>query len=252
MIEDAGSLDPELFLGGLASSGATVCGRAPIALLLSLLRLLETEEIFQETLDYQTSGEITGDYEHSVSYGALGYFPASSFELGKEDCAWLMRRVRDALARFGGTGASPAQFKPALGRRGGVFVTLRQGGSLRGCVGSLSGRDTLADAVDAMAIAAAVNDPRFPPLSPCAARAVEAEISILSPMKRVAARESFRLGEHGALLESQGSRSLSCRRLRWSVVGEQARFGRRWHAKQDSGRMCMKIQQRGYTCFVRS
>jgi AmmeMemoRadiSam system protein A len=208
VMEDAGSLDAKLFLEGLSANGATVCGRGPIALLLDILRECEREEIFQEILDYRTSGEITGDWRHSVSYGALGYFPASSFELAAADAACLMQRARAALARFGGGPVEAAEVTPALTWRAGAFVTLRQGGALRGCVGSAGGKGTLAEAVAQMVISAAVNDPRFPPLSPCAARAVEIEISVLSPMKRVRGREAYRFGEHGVHLDAAGCRSL--------------------------------------------
>jgi MEMO1 family protein len=166
--EDAGSLDAGLFLDGLEASGATVCGRAPIALRLDILREWERVEIFQEVLDYRTSGEITGDCGHSVSYGALGYFPATSFELAAADGACLMQRARAALARLGGGPAEAAEVTPALARCAGAFVTLRQGGALRGCVGSAGGTGTLAQAVAEKVISAAVNDPRFPPLSPSA------------------------------------------------------------------------------------
>ena len=61
---NGGSLDAEFFLAALRESGATVCGYHPIALLLATLSLLDGEEIFQQTLDYQTSAEIAGGYEH--------------------------------------------------------------------------------------------------------------------------------------------------------------------------------------------
>jgi AmmeMemoRadiSam system protein B/AmmeMemoRadiSam system protein A len=208
VIDDAASLDPRLFLEGLDATGATVCGRAPIALLLQLLGELPCEEIFQQTLDYQTSAEIAGDDRDSVSYGALGFFPASSFELAAADGACLMGQARAALASFGGTRRDPPPPTPPLTRRAGAFVTLRQAGELRGCVGSPEGRGTLAQTVAEMTISAARDDPRFPPLSPCAARSAEIEISVLSPLKRIRAREAFRPGEHGVHLDASGCRSL--------------------------------------------
>src|ERR1035438_5840767 len=78
-MEAAASLDPPFFLEEIEKSRATLCGRSPIALWLRTLAFVAGDEIFQETLDYQTSGDITGDYDHTVSYGALGYFPVQSF-----------------------------------------------------------------------------------------------------------------------------------------------------------------------------
>lgn len=234
LIDDAGSLDPSLFLEGLDASGATVCGRAPIALLLRTLALRGPAEIFQETLDYQTSGEITGDYTRSVSYAALGYFPASSFELQPEDAATLLAGARNTLADFLRTGRreSPAlQITTPLARRAGLFVTLREQGRLRGCMGVPRGRAPLAETVPEITLSAALDDARFAPLTPGGAE-IEIEISLLSPMKRIRSRESYRLHEHGVHLEVSGCRSLLLPQVTreknwtperfWEVLAEKA------------------------------
>ncbi len=211
VMEEAGSLDAGLFLDGLTHSGATVCGREPIALLLRVLATYGTQEVFQETLDYQTSGDITGDYRHSVSYGSLGYFPAASFELAAEDGARLLEIARSTIRRYLETGervaGEPVHTIPPLTRRAGVFVTLYQNGKLHGCVGVPCGRGQLAESVPEMALAAALDDPRFGRLERAGGE-LEIEISLLSPMKRIRSRKSYRLYEHGAHLEWDGSRSL--------------------------------------------
>ncbi len=74
IIEAAATLDPDMFLDEVQRTRSTACGYEPIALLLETLR---GRRLVQHTLDYQTSGELTGDYTHSVSYAALGYFPAA-------------------------------------------------------------------------------------------------------------------------------------------------------------------------------
>jgi hypothetical protein len=71
VIAAAASLDPDALLAELRRTGSNTCGYQPIAL---LLETLSAENISQQTLDYQTSGELTGDYSLSVSYAALGYF----------------------------------------------------------------------------------------------------------------------------------------------------------------------------------
>lgn len=73
IIQAAATLDPDVFLDEVHRTRSTTCGYEPIALLLETLR---NRRLVQHTLDYQTSGELTGDYTHSVSYAALGYFPA--------------------------------------------------------------------------------------------------------------------------------------------------------------------------------
>jgi len=205
VMESAGSLREEFFLKTLRRTSATVCGYHPISLLLAVLRRLENGgELFQVTLDYQTSGEITGDYHHSVSYGALGYFPQSSFEVGPEEQKILLDLARRTLEHYQRTGkTSPPPFAPSgresLRRRAGLFVTLHTDGKLRGCIGNVTPVEPLEEAVPQLTLAAALDDPRFDPLSPDE-RGVELEISILTPMKRVLSPEDVRAGEHGALL----------------------------------------------------
>jgi len=52
------------FLEYIDTTGATICGRYPIAILLAML----PENTSVELLNYQTSGHITGDWSHCVSY----------------------------------------------------------------------------------------------------------------------------------------------------------------------------------------
>jgi hypothetical protein len=205
LMEAAGSLRPELFLETLRTTGATLCGYEPISLLLATLRLLERDdEIFQETLDYQTSGEITGDFRHSVSYAALGYFPYSAFLLGPEDQAALLESARRTLAHYQRTGERrpilPEGGTPALQRRAAAFVTLHKDGQLRGCVGRRAALEPLARTVPEMTLAAALDDTRFPPVTPDET-GLDIEISVLSPFKRIPDRSAFRVNEHGALLQ---------------------------------------------------
>jgi AmmeMemoRadiSam system protein B/AmmeMemoRadiSam system protein A len=211
-IEAAGTLDPEEFLRVLHSTGSTVCGYDPISLLLETLRCLgEREEIFQETLDYQTSGEITGDFRHSVSYAALGYFPFSALDLGPQDQRALLDSATRTLADYLRTGRRkpfpPDPASPALDRRGAAFVTLYSQGALRGCVGRRASEETLAQIVPLLTLSAALEDTRFDPVTPGESD-LEIEISVLSPMKRIGSLEQFRVNQHGALLESGHDRAL--------------------------------------------
>src|ERR1035438_6812494 len=93
-MDAAGSLDSTLFLETLAQHDATVCGAAPIALLLDTLRRLPGEPVYQFTLDYQTSGDRTGDFKHCVSYAALGYFPRPAYDLDATDREALLDAAR--------------------------------------------------------------------------------------------------------------------------------------------------------------
>lgn len=65
------------------------------------------------------------------------------------------------------------------------FVTLKTGGMLRGCIGSLEPHTTLADDVCRNAWAAAFRDPRFQPLQEEEFRALSIQISVLSEPERI-------------------------------------------------------------------
>ena len=209
VIESAGSLREQLFLETLRETSATVCGSEPIALLLATLQRVEQDgEIFQETLDYQTSGEIVGDYHSSVSYGALGFFPHSAFELDPLEQRAALDLARRTLADYQATGArgAPAGASP-LQRRSGLFVTLHKDGQLRGCIGRASSDEPLQRALPELTLAAALEDGRFRPVS-ASETGLEIEISILSPMKRLAQRGDFRVNQHGAVLKANGRQGL--------------------------------------------
>lgn len=205
VMEAAGSLSPDLFFAALKRTSSTVCGYNPIALLLETMRSLEGDEIFQETLDYQTSGDITGDYQHSVSYGALGYFPARSFHLAPQEQALLLESARQTLRHYLETGErkpiSPERIAPGLERKAGAFVTLSSHGELRGCVGRRASEEPLWRLAPALALSAALEDSRFRPVKP-GEGGLEVEISVLSPFKWIGETSGFRVNEHGALLEA--------------------------------------------------
>jgi len=205
-IDAASSLDAQLFLDALDAEAATVCGREPIALLMETLsRLPSAEDIFQLTLDYATSGEMTSDRSHSVSYAALGYFPWQSFLLDSGDGQRLLESARNTLRLYQDSGERRPVIaeggSPALERPAAAFVTLRHSAELRGCVGRCAAAEPLSQVVPDMALAAALEDRRFEPLRRDE-RDVEIAVSVLSPMKRLASPELLRAGIDGGYLQS--------------------------------------------------
>ncbi len=202
-MEAAGSLDSALFLRTLQKTGATVCGASPISLLLDVLHILRPGGLFQQTLDYETSGDLTGDFHHSVSYAGLGYFPAPAFRLSAEDQEVLLASAEATLANLKSTPSGEPVFpragSVALQARLGVFVSLHRGEELLGCIGNCAGRVPLSISVPEMTLSAALEDPRFQPgaavAGPC-----EVEISVLTPFRRITAAADCEPGRHGALL----------------------------------------------------
>ena len=86
----------------------------------------------------------------------------------------------------------------------GIFVTLKNGDALRGCLGVFSSDKPLCRLVGEMAAASAKDDPRFRahPITPAELPAISIEISVLSPLERVANPLDLELGKHGICIES--------------------------------------------------
>ncbi len=80
----------------------------------------------------------------------------------------------------------------------GVFVTLRDpSGELRGCIGTIRAAGALYSVVAAFAVAAAYEDPRFPPVEPQEIAGLRLHVSILSPDREIHGPADIRLGIDG-------------------------------------------------------
>lgn len=211
--------DLEGFMRQLDETGATVCGRDPLAFLLAMM----PADAKVEKTAYETSGQMLHDTRNSVSYiGALvtgswaSAAPKRQAEAGgavpAEDCERLLAFARQVirLALDGGPSrASAAEPKPLTegmkAVRGG-FVTLHKHGNLRGCIGEIVPRREIWKVVREQAVNAAFNDPRFPALTAEEFDAIDIEISMLTPPKPVASWRDIVIGRHGVVL-SKGGRS---------------------------------------------
>ena len=89
-----------------------------------------------------------------------------------------------------------------------LFVTLKRGGRLRGCIGTLAPEGDLARTVPKFARRAAFEDPRFPPLEAHELPECAIEISVLTPPRSVENREGIVVGRDGLILEFGGRRAL--------------------------------------------
>lgn len=86
-----------------------------------------------------------------------------------------------------------------------MFVTLRSDSRLRGCIGLVPAEGALAPCVVRCALAAATEDPRFPPVTPNELSRLRIEISVLSRFEQVSEVEQVQVGRHG-LQVRQGDR----------------------------------------------
>lgn len=128
------------------------------------------------------------------------------------DRAELLRLARATLSALLCGRALPAVQGPQVYR--GAFVTLTTDGALRGCVGRVVPDRPLAALVRDMAVAAARDDPRFPPVAAGELIAIRLEVSVLTapaplvpvlPQRVVIGRDGLivRRGEASGLLLPQ-------------------------------------------------
>ena len=98
---------------------------------------------------------------------------------------------------------------PALLGSGACFVTLWQGehGNLRGWRGEGTAHQPLLHCVAQMALAAALDDPRFAPVTAAEVPALLVEISVLTPLVRIEP-QVVEIGRHGLLITRGGQRGL--------------------------------------------
>lgn len=89
-----------------------------------------------------------------------------------------------------------------------AFVTLLEGGELRGCMGTLDPDGEAWQAVVDTAGWAARRDPRFPPLHASELAALEVDVSILGPMVPLEDPHLFRPGIDGIVISRDGRRGL--------------------------------------------
>ena len=109
----------------------------------------------------------------------------------------VAREVIEAVVQ----GQSPPQHEssePIFAEHRGCFVTIKNRGRLRGCIGTFVAEAPLLRSVEQMA-QAATRDPRFPldPITPEELGQIDIEISVLSPLKKTDDPLSLELGKHG-------------------------------------------------------
>ena len=117
-------------------------------------------------------------------------------EKEKEELLSIARRMLET-SLSGEKTPDPKPSSKNLNQPGGAFVTLHKGSHLRGCIGRFGGADPLYHTVGRMALAAATEDPRFPPVLASELKDLRIEISVLSPRQKIGDIREIEVGRHG-------------------------------------------------------
>jgi AmmeMemoRadiSam system protein A len=132
-----------------------------------------------------------------------------TFALTDQEKLILLHTAREAIgSRLSCRQPSYPAPTPMLSEPCGAFVTLKEGDSLRGCIGHIAAVDPLIETVKQVARSSAFEDPRFPPVSPAEWGRIRVEISVLSPFVRIKDIHSIEVGVHGIMIRSGGRSGL--------------------------------------------
>jgi AmmeMemoRadiSam system protein B/AmmeMemoRadiSam system protein A len=199
----------ESLSAGIPNLATCACGEGPIFVAMQVAQDMGSNTI--TLLSYANSGDSPyGDKEQVVGYGAVMFWQYEPLVLSNEQKAQLISLARGSIEeyleiqKFSPFESNDADFNHLSN----VFVTLKKGEELRGCVGQIKATLPLGQAVQQAAISAASEDPRFPPLEVEELPQLTIEISILSPFKRITDIETIEVGNHGLLIYKSGQSGL--------------------------------------------
>jgi AmmeMemoRadiSam system protein B/AmmeMemoRadiSam system protein A len=185
----------------------SLCGWTSV---LTLLYMTEGDDgITMTPVHYQNSGDskykdksqVVGYWSIALSKSEKTVTVSQSFNLTTNDKKELLKIARTTLEEYIRNKKTPeinaSGFSSTLKASSGAFVTLKEDGALRGCIGRFIVDVPLWKVVQQMAIASATQDNRFPPVDPKEIDKISIEISVLSPMKKISSIDEIVLGKHG-------------------------------------------------------
>ena len=188
-----------------------LCGWTSI--LTMLYMTANDPEITITPIHYMNSGDSKyGDTTQVVGYWSLAVSKASKteggmgdFSFSQDEEATLLEIARKTISSYIRERRIPeidtVGFSQNLMMKAGAFVTLREKGELRGCIGRFTSDIPLCKVVQQMAISASTEDNRFNAVTPGEIDQLDIEISVLSPMKRIYSPDDIILGKHGIYIK---------------------------------------------------
>ena len=117
-------------------------------------------------------------------------------------------------------------------RRAGVFVSIKKGGQLRGCIGTIQAvQPSIAEEITENAVSASTKDPRFPPIVPEELEFLTISVDVLGDKERIDSPAQLDVERYGVVVTKGYRRGLLLPNLDGiDTVKEQIRI-----AKQKAG-----------------
>ena len=134
--------------------------------------------------------------------------PSGPHEFSQEERILLLKLAHEAIASaLDCREVAQDSASPHLAEPRGAFTTLYYGGNLRGCVGYIEPVASLYRTVMETARAAAFDDSRFWPVTPCELPGLQVSLSILSRPQSISP-DQIEIGRHGLVISQYGHRGL--------------------------------------------
>ena len=200
------NMDAEGLYNGLTEGKLQMCGG--FGAVATIILAKESGHNSLAVLNHTNSGIVTGRLQKGI--WTVGYASCAIDEekgevgmLNKEQRRKLLEIARSSIETYLKTGKKPevTEADPLLTKEMGAFVTLHEQGELRGCIGNIVGKGPLYLTVRDMAVEAAVDDPRFPPVQLSELKDIEIEVSALSPLEKVDSADKIQMGVHGVIVK---------------------------------------------------
>jgi MEMO1 family protein len=205
--------DPNGLYEALVTRKTEACGGGPIVT--ALLAAKELGSTGVVVAKYDDSGTETGTTDAVVGYISAVVYGRGGVPAGegggtlsgaeKTELLKLARRTIEC-------GLSGESFPDYTGKssnlikNGAAFVTLKEHGELRGCVGFTEPVYPLWEAVERAAALAAFRDTRFFPVTKAELKDISIEVSVLSDLVRIKSADDIVIGTHGVVIR-KGDRS---------------------------------------------
>ncbi|MFH1313589.1 MAG: AmmeMemoRadiSam system protein B [Candidatus Eisenbacteria bacterium] len=197
--------DYEGLASDLKARRSEACGGGPMITVMIASKELGASDAV--VLKYANSGDVTNDKSGVVGYLAVALVKKTSvgvdLGIGRSEKVELLNLARRTIeAKILGKPLPPSDSdSPLLNEKMGAFVTITKHGQLRGCIGHLRGTEPLHSTISKMAVAAATEDPRFPPLSVGEIEDISLEISVLTPFRKIVSPDEIEVGRDGIYIE---------------------------------------------------
>lgn len=190
---------------------AQACGLVGIK---GLVDFANNNECTMIRAEMYNSGDISNDKERVVGYGSWFLYTDSRNDFIEKYCSDYVLKTASAsvTAAVNGEEYIPRHIPSVLTEFGASFVTLKSKGKLRGCIGSIyPTKPLILDIID-NAKNAALQDPRFNPLTVEELGELNFSVSILSSIERIKFKDErdllSKIYPHGIILIERDKRAV--------------------------------------------